>query len=416
MQTNISSEAGVTKNVAKKHIRIRPKTKNGITLINKEALVTLYADKYYNNQLSSEDYYWILKNVTLLESHGWSYCDMLRCHTPDNKTLIYPNYSSMLIGVPLKISGNSLKKYKYFEYEGNLYCEESKIFVLNENGCSITIPNDAKKVYKNLVSRHNTVYTDFKTEFHNHAGAKRNWNPPIGQTFGIEIEMKFPTIISKLLFSRDVFNKYKGQWICERDGSLEDWGEAGECGLELISPPLLYLDLQEQATYLIKLAKNYGAELPDSDVKRFYGIHITAGTGKSPNIATGICALINHPKLRNFWSKLAGRDVNKVYNKNTGYYYCLFDDFSSTSSDAIYSQASANHYRATFIRNNHNVETRIFQTVFDTNTIALYIESIMLARNFAEKIKKPFDIYSEWCIFVEENGSSNFRKFTQSNI
>lgn len=411
MQTNtISTE----KKIVKKRIRVRPKVKDGS--VNNRELVELYANKYRNNLLSIGDCCWIKDNAALLESYGWSHCDVLNFCTPDEKTFVYPNYDSLLLGTPLRISGHGLKRYRHFDYDGNLYSLDCKTIALDESGQTITFPRGVHKVYKNLVSRHNTVYTTFKAEFHNHAGAKRNWKPPVGQTFGIEVEMKFPSVISKLLFARDVFSKYNGQWICERDGSLEDLGDAGDCGLELISPPLLYPDLQEQTAYLICLAKGYGAELPKDKIKKFYGIHVTTGTDRDLKIAAGMCALINHPELRNFWSNLAGRNVNEVYNPNTGHYYCRFDDFKSTSPDDIYYLAAANHYRATFIRGNYNVEARIFQTVFDTGIIALYIESMMLARNFVEKTKKTLDIRSGWRMFVEENGSYNFRKFTQSNI
>lgn len=357
--------------------------------------------------ISLSESLWIGKNKEFLKENGWTNCVFYGYLTPFNKIKIYSSYQDKLNGG----GGDYSDCFEnFFLFEGEKYLSACGKEVLNELGGTQLIPSGSRQIYNYKVARHENVFTTFQAGLHDHNGANRNWKIPAGQTFGIEIETKFPTLSSKLLFARDIYLNHN-KWICERDGSLEDLGGAGNCGLEIISPPLNEKDLVLELRDICELANNYGAYTPDGNKGIYYGVHITTGMADNTLLQVAkFCSIINDIKLRPFWQRVARRDPNAVYNQAKGFYYCRFEDYTAISHDYVDDLAS-NHYRATFVRGaSRNVETRIFASTCDANILSNYIESLSLAKKFAVSNDFSLDSTEIWSMFVQQNASEEFKR------
>lgn len=243
------------------------------------------------------------------------------------------------------------------------------------------------KLFSTTVKRHTVLFSMFDTYFKEHsAGSSKSFIVPNGEAFGLEIELKFDNVLNKLRFSMWL-NKYYPNYICERDGSLEDAGDAGDCGLELVTPPLSYDtlmgDMKEITTTAIKMGgSGYGAG-------EFYGIHANTnfyGPDRGNDMRRFIC-VINNVGLRNFWYSVARRS-GASFEK-----YCPFKSVQFNS--AIESESGNGdpkaHYRATFCRpKTYCVETRIFRSNLKFAAIKSSVDILRLTQMFCMKEKQNY--------------------------
>jgi hypothetical protein len=277
--------------------------------------------------------------------------------------------------------------------------------------------------FSSTVARNKIVYSKINPYFAEHSsGANKAFDIPKGEAFGIEIEMFFApnnaknteevmtAVGKKLQFSHWMNKNYPG-WICERDGSLEDPGKgnAGLCGLELVSPPMTYLDLLNQLPEILKAARSYGAKGYIQD-NEYFGIHVTSNM-YYPNygeIADRIIYLVNNEDLRPFWRASAHRNGDAV---NT---YCPFQDNLKLGSALKYQIQAENHYRSIYPRQGLGgkaIEWRIFRSTVATDGVCAILELVKLTQDFCAEtsLKLSSDVLADkFATFIKAKATPNF--------
>lgn len=372
--------------------------------------------------LSTFDLEWIGSNAQFLSKLGWTKCFARNHLSPLRKIPVYEAQDwSCSKTPPYQCDYNRIKAFQAFRddftgnyfytnaYAAKVYCEDGSVKLTN----SYRITANSAKYPRTLVSRNKSVYTDFPSHFYDHGNAPRNWKKVTNRSYGIEIEMKFEDLIGKLLFSAAINKEFKGEWISERDGSLEDYGKAGDCGYELISPPLSYSKILEQTERALDLANRYNAVLPDGKHKTYYGIHITTNVLGNLETSAKLCCMFNSPMFRPFWTDVSGRDPSKILKKDGYTAYCAFVD-GLTVKNAVATMSNG-HYRASFVRPGGNVEFRTFQTNYDFDVVGRYLEIVHLLQNFCESSDFSLDNLEKWITFLRENGSRRVTNFLNKN-
>lgn len=277
-----------------------------------------------------------------------------------------------------------------------------------DNKFAITASSSLRNVFSSPVARKVTVYHLFNSYFRNHEGAARkNYVKPKGEAFGIEIEMKFPTVFSKLRFSHYVGNNFP-DWITERDGSLEDKGKAGLGGLELVSPPLSYNKLLTQLEPILKEARAQSGIGHEAGV--FYGIHLNVNIygENTDRTARRLVCIINDPQLRIFWETLSRRRGSAAMQE-----YCQFKD---VLPETCLKTESVDHYRAAYCRLDGNgyfnncVEVRIFRSNLKYASVKITVEIMKLTLDFCMG-KNDIKDYAAYRDYIYSNASSELKEF-----
>ncbi len=273
--------------------------------------------------------------------------------------------------------------------------------------CSSSLNSD--RIFSAPVSRGTKILSLFNTHFVDHTGAqKKQFAVPTDEAFGIEIEMKFPTVFSKLRFSHYVGTNFKN-WITERDGSLEDFGNAGDGGLELVSPPLPFNTLAAQLKTILAEARKQKGLGHGAGV--YYGIHINVniyGDDKESTARRFIC-LINDPNLRYFWETMSRRRGSASMQK-----YCAF---KNVAYDSCLRSEADGHYRATYYRTDRNgyptncVEVRIFRSNLKFPSVKISIEITKLALDFAMNKANVLDDYAGFRDYINTNASEELKRY-----
>lgn len=264
--------------------------------------------------------------------------------------------------------------------------------------CASSVNNGKVQLFASRVSRGKDLWSSFNTFFKEHAAAHRKrFIVPKGECFGVEIEMLFATVFGKLRFSSFVGNSYP-QWSCERDGSLEDRGDAGDCGLELVSPPLPTEQLMKELEIITEAAIKHGGMGHQAGI--WYGMHINVNIydrNKLDTAAKFIC-LINHPKLRLFWQNVSRRKGASVEE---------FCQFQNVKQDTCLMTESRDHYRAAFYRDGANcVEVRIFRSNLKHLTLKVSVEILKVALDFCIKNDNINDL-NAFKAYITQNASSD---------
>jgi len=268
---------------------------------------------------------------------------------------------------------------------------------------------DQGEWFSSQVARRNNICSTFKTNFYGYGRGPRDWAIPEGDTIGVEIEMLFPSLERKIQFSSWVGQNFTG-WICEYDGSLEDHGEAGERGLELISPPLLIENMQDQVTKICEKAIELGGMGFQAGV--FYGMHVTQSIPKSVRngptksmIASRYIALLNEPALRPFWQLVARRkgESFSMYSpfKDIDIETCLITERGENERYA--------HRRSVFVRNNNLLETRIFRSNLSPIQVRSNIEICSIAMQFCKSPEFSLTNLRFFYDFLQKNMSKDLR-------
>lgn len=261
------------------------------------------------------------------------------------------------------------------------------------------------------VSRDRKVYSTFPTNFYGNKKSPKDWVIPEGDTVGIEIEMLFPDVVSKLKFSSWLGKNYQG-WHCEYDGSLQDHGNAGDNGLELISPPLLIEDMMKVVEPICNQAvQNGGVGFPAGI---FYGMHVTnrvpkpiRGGATKEQIAARYICLVNSPALRSFWQLFARRKGESFMK------YCPFKDVELNTclmTEHAPEQGHQAHRRAVYVRNKTLLETRIFRSSLNTRQVRANIEICHLTMLFCRSNLFSLTDFGKFQKFLEENASDDLSK------
>ena len=369
----------------------------------------------------------IRENNKLLVENGWKPCQVIGIILPQDCLVeIYRNYNDFKA------------KKKSFIYKG--YHNKDYLLLdtyLNEHFLD---KNPAKVIIKDkehtlnyyhledlinqgivqatyaLVNRNTKMWTDFPHYFYNNRKAPRDWEIPAGQTFGIEIEVNFKSAFDKLKFSNEL-NAILPKWYCERDGSLEDHdsnNNKGLGGLEIISAPLNFRDLIDEAKIACNLLNKYNAKAFGAG--EFFGLHVThsldvdADTGVvNKKQGWNYLRYLNEPKLREFWRCIARRKPNA---------YCVFiDDFIGNYGEnprlntLTRGHSENNHHLATCVRDSQKaIETRIFCSTKGIKTLEATLEIIKLTSDFS---REKFDLkaYSD---YITNNASRNLASFLKS--
>lgn len=355
-------------------------------------------------------------NPGLVNSLGWVECFYSCVYLPKEEIKeIFTNFNHFKNReyAPLAVSKEAFEivnnKLIYFDEVNKCYflqVSEPPIKVwanIEDNKLRTTCSSYAKnsKLFTSRVSRRNDVYSLWNTHFKEHSAAnKKEFVVPNGECFGVEIEMLFKDVFGKLRFSLFVGQNFPA-WICERDGSLEDRGDAGDCGLELVSPPLPEQELLEQIKVITEEAKKHGANGHNAGI--WYGMHINVNIyGRNHNLtAAKFINLINDPKLRTFWQNASRRKGESVEM------FCQFQPV--TLADCLATE-SYDHYRATFYRNGKNcVEVRIFRSNLRHLTIKCSVELLRIALNFCMS-EEDFNNYSKFREMLI-NGSADLQEY-----
>lgn len=278
-------------------------------------------------------------------------------------------------------------------------CASSHVSYLADNG----------EMFLSQVARRKKVYSTFKTNFYGYGRAPKDWPVPEGDTLGIEIEMLFESLPKKLEFSSWVGNNFPG-WVCEYDGSLEDYGNAGDCGLELISPPLVYEDMQNQASQICRKAVELGGKGFQAGI--FYGMHVTiqvprAGrSGPSrQTMASRYIAFMNLPVLRPFWQLVARRK---------GESFSTYSPFKDVSIETCLTSERGErdnhpHRRAVFVRNPTLLETRIFRSNLSEIQVRANIEICKIVMDYCKSSDFSMENIKHFWDYLHANMSKDLR-------
>lgn len=264
--------------------------------------------------------------------------------------------------------------------------------------------------FNSTTSRRGKTYSMTHLNFWAHGASPKDWAVPEGDTVGAEIEMLFPSLENKLRFSSWVGKNFSG-WACEYDGSLEDYGNAGDCGLELISPPLLVPDMNKQITTICEKAVELGGQGFTAGV--FYGMHVTILVPKAVSrsgpsrttIASRYIAMFNNPKLRPFW-QLVARRKGESFNQ-----YCPFKDVSldnCLNTERGDGDRHA-HRRSVFVRNPTLLETRIFRANLSGIQVRANIEICNLVMQYSKSPSFNLDDIKAFYDFLHAHMSKDLR-------
>lgn len=269
---------------------------------------------------------------------------------------------------------------------------------------------DCGEWYSATTSRRGKTYSMVHLNFWAHGASPKDWVIPEGDTVGAEIEMLFPSLENKLKFSHWVGKTFPG-WACEYDGSLEDHGNAGDCGLELISPPLLIPDMNKQITTICEKAVELGGQGFTAGV--FYGMHVTIQVPKAVSrsgpsrtmIGSRYIAMFNNVKLRPFW-QLVARRKGESFNQ-----YCPFKDVSienCLNSERGDGDRHA-HRRSVFVRNPTLLETRIFRANLSGIQVRANIEICNLVMQYCKSANFDLDDIKSFYDFLHAHMSKDLR-------
>lgn len=287
------------------------------------------------------------------------------------------------------------------------------------HGRSISIAQSNGKMFSSVTMRNRSINSVIDPGFREHSsGANKSFAKPTGEAFGIEIEMSFkmeedPTNLSglanKFQFSRWVLENYP-DWICERDGSLEpaDKGNAGPCGLELVSPPLSYIDHLQHLPIILEKARSLGGK-GFINGNEYYGIHITTNVYGKPTskCADRLIYFVNNPKFRHFWINSARRNGPALSQ------YCPFQD-GLVLGEALKNQYSyENHYRAMYPRGSSGnaVEWRIFRSTLATKGMCAILELVKLTQDYCFNASSDLDNPAEFLAFLKKKMSTTLQKW-----
>lgn len=295
------------------------------------------------------------------------------------------------------------------EFEGPFDIEKHKDFFIEKTTCSTYVANALKnKTLKKVnVATHvvpTVVYSLADINFVEYDQRKEFRQPnPNELMFGLELEILFPTYTNKLTFSAWL-GKYWPQWVAKRDGSLEKLGNAGNCGLELVSPPLSEEQCLSEAKIITDHAKKLGAK-GHVEGNTFYGMHININVPNGPIHSWKLTAkrfiyLVNNPFLRGFW-QAASRRQGPVFDEYCAFQTIRFNNCLETEGNPD------DHYRSVFYRRNTQcVEARIFRSNLHFLTISATVELMRLAIEYCRQEK--YDIKVKlWYDFLMNNASSN---------
>jgi hypothetical protein len=355
----------------------------------------------FHKAISSEVAGEIQKNLDfLIGEKEWRKCALSgNVLPPDQFQEFFSNYKDYVA-----YANGGGDKYKRFVMKGNtrgfvkdtmlkvLFSESEACDLFTEKGEKFNITRshlygkiETGEFWKNpaRITRDLNIYTDFPHYYYDNKKAPKNWKLPKGDTYGIELEVKFPDASTKLKFSRDLYNLFP-DWCCERDGSLEDIqgdGNSKQGGLELITPPLLYDDLQKSLEVVVPILKKYNALGHNTGSDR-YGLHITHGILKPNDIkikeTSNYIRFVNDPVMRDFWRNFCRREANK-YCKFIGNYEGRLDNYDNLSTYTK-SYNADNHYNSICMREGLGaIETRLFRSTINPKTIAATIEFVKLA-------------------------------------
>lgn len=267
---------------------------------------------------------------------------------------------------------------------------------------------ERNELFATQAARRTKIYTPFPTNFYGYGHAPKDWAIPEGDTIGIEIEMLFPSLENKIRFSSWVGQNFPG-WVCEYDGSLEDHGNAGDCGLELISPPLLFDTLTSQSKVICEKALELGGKGFPAGV--YYGMHVSVQIPKSRNpsrtvVGSRYIAFWNLPALRPFWQLVARRKGPsfETYSpfKNVRVEDCLQSERGDGDRHA--------HRRAVFVRNNSVLETRVFRSSLSPIQVHANIEICTLVMKYCASAQFSLTDIRPFYNFLHANMSSELRR------
>jgi hypothetical protein len=342
--------------------------------------------------------------------------------TKEESVEVFPSYSHFINKKPSFVSKKHIETYS--QSEGCVFDEILKEYFSDRKATMydadfneitvaqshVTYKADHGQCYISQVARRKKVYSVVPTNFYSYGHAPKDWPVPEGDTFGIEIEMLLPSVQNKLKFSSWVGQTFPG-WVCEYDGSLEDHGNADDCGLELISPPLLFEDICEKATIICEKAVELGGKGFQAGI--FYGMHVTVqvpkGLGRtSPSrtlIGSRYIAFFNLPKLRPFWQLVARRKGDSFLT------YCPFKDISL--DNCLSTERGQNdrhpHRRAVFVRNPTLLETRVFRSNLSAIQVRSNIEICKLVMEFCQSKEFDMDNLSVFYNYLHKHMSKDLK-------
>lgn len=370
----------------------------------------------YPNNIDS----FIRKNVDLFFQHnGWYRCAYSGRFFPlDKLTVVFKSYRDFLRGAKSFVSTEAVNLIDLcFDAVEKCYFFDSSSFVFNENFESVRIAashlsykKETGQAYRSQISRNTHIYTLFPTNFYGNKKSPKDWQIPDGETVGIEIEMLFPSVEQKIRFSSWLGKNYE-KWYCEYDGSLQDYGNAGENGLELISPPLLISDMLEKIGPICQKAIEFGGMGFPAGI--FYGMHVTNKVPKSTRnanrdtIAARYICTINSPILRSFWQLVARRKGESFLT------YCPFQNVNEDScliTEQGRGMGNEAHRRAVFVRRKDLLETRIFRSNLNPRQVRANIEICHLTMLYCKSNDYNLEDPNYFYNFLEKNMSEDLRK------
>lgn len=227
----------------------------------------------------------------------------------------------------------------------------------------------------------------------------------VGEYFGIEIEMKFKDKWGKAKFCEYVFNSTNGVWFGERDGSLERDGGAGECGVEMVSPPHTIKEFEKVLPPILDFAVQNGGLGHEAGI--FYGLHVNCNlpSKNTDKTTIGVISLVNNPQLKTFWEKIGRRQATK------------FCEFKTIDPETCLQTESADHYRSVFVRRREQncIEIRIFRSTLSSDVVLATLELINLTMRFASTVEgceyKNVQLFSN---SILSNASTKLRNYLQA--
>lgn len=409
MQTNKPETA--------KKITLRPKKMTEETY---NTFHALFMKQYnYSGYVSDDVRNKTIVNKDYLESRGWVLCSYYGHLFPKEEvTKVYTGYENFLKDkvsfICKKATRNVckdtfLKKDFLQEDIYECYIGDNKYKIV---GSHLRYKIDSGEIHKEpaRITRNASVYTDFPHYYYDNKKAPKNWKLPSGDTFGIELEVKFPDALSKLRFSGWLKTEFPN-WCCERDGSLEDIagdGNSKDGGLELISPPLNFEDLVEQIKKIIPVMSSHRALGHDTG-SELYGLHITHGVVKNGYIqyeqGANFIRLINDPNTLDFWRNVSRRQPNK-YCKYIGNYEARIASHALDGFTKSYD--TNNHYNSICVREGSTaIETRILRSTINAKTLISSVEMIKLIHEVCGK--EPYNAI-RYIDYVVKNASPNLTK------
>jgi hypothetical protein len=380
-------------------------------------------DRKFEQQVTSSiaNFFSSMTGVKYFKRRG---IDCARCEesgyiTPTNKLVpVYRSYQDYLSQKCIKVSPRILGNMAMLDDELGVHFTERCVPVLYADfttkhlaGSHANHKREMGQFYKSQISRNTWITSTFDTNFYGNKNAPKDWVVPDGDTVGIEIEMLFPDVISKLKFSTWLNKEHRG-WHCEYDGSLQDHGNAGDNGLELISPPLLVDDMMRVIEPICLKAIELGGMGFPAGI--FYGMHVTnrvpkmiRGGATRDEIASRYICLLNAPELRPFWQVFARRKGESFLT------YCPFKDVKMETclvTETGPGMGRDAHRRAVFVRNKTLLETRIFRSNLNVRQVRANIEICYLTMLFCRGNQFSLTDLSKYVKFLEDNMSDDLKK------